>query len=112
MSTNETTELTPTVRAAAEAILDYIAPGQEHTSPHQNVETYAPMATAAVRAAMPEILDQIADVFDNGPETWTREALAAELRQGARNRRAALAADADTYFAALFGQPDTARGSR
>lgn len=104
MSTNETTELTPTVRAAAEAILDHVAPGQEHTSPHQNVEAYAPMATAAVRAAMPELLDQIAEVIDNGPETWTREALAAELRQGARNRRAAIEAESDALWMALFGE--------
>jgi len=112
MDSNETTEMTPTVRAAAKAILDHIAPGQEHTSPHQNVEAYAPMATAAVRAAMPEILDQIADVFDNGPETWTREALAAELRQGARNRRAALEAESSALWTALFGQPETAGESR
>jgi hypothetical protein len=108
MSTNETTELTPAVRAAAEAILNQIAPGQEHTSLHQNVETYAEMATAVVRAVTPEVFEEMARVVDVGPETWTREALAAELRQGARNRRAALAAEADALHMALFGQSDTA----
>lgn len=112
MSTNETTEMKPTVRAAAEAIMGYLAPGQEHNSPHHNLETYAPMATAAVRAAMPEILDQIAEVIDNGPETWTREALAAELRQGAHNRRAALDAESDALWMALFGQTESAGESR
>ena len=112
MNANETTELTPTIRAAAEAILDHIAPGQEHTSPHQNVETYAPMATAAIRAAMPELLDQIAEVIEGGPETWTREALAAELRQGALNRRAALDAESDALWTALFGQSESAGESR
>ena len=100
-----TTELTPAVRAAAEAILNHIAPGMEHTSVHQNVETYADMAKSIVDAVTPEIFDAVAELVEQKfPGEFTNEFVVGELRKGANYRRALLVDAERRLYNAMFAQ--------
>lgn len=100
--------MTPAQKAAAQAILDHIAPGMEHTSVNQNLDTYADMAKAIVDRVTPEIFDAVAEmVAHKFPEEFSNEFIVGQLRQSARYRRAQLAAGDAHLHAALFGQNDT-----
>jgi hypothetical protein len=102
-----TTELTPAVRAAAEAILDHIAPGMEHTSVNQNVDTYADMAKHIVDYVTPEIFDAVAElVVHKFPEEFTKEFMVEQLRQSANFRRAQLVDAERRLYDAMFSQPE------
>jgi hypothetical protein len=97
--------MTPAQKAAAEAILDHIAPGMEHTSVHQNVETYADLAKAAVDAVTPEIFDAVAELVEQKfPEEFTNEFMVGELRKSANYRRALLVDAERRLYNAMFGE--------